>query len=108
MTPEQIGQHSYGGLEMGIAQKTVTTQRRAKNEVGLLAAKKSDAGVTPGVAGSERIRDAPITRSDHPAVQLDRWSRIQRRAYEIAEQRGFGTGAQLDDWLQAEKEIDAE
>lgn len=35
-----------------------------------------------------------------------RWVRIQQRAYQIAQQRGFSTGAELDDWLQAEIEID--
>jgi hypothetical protein len=30
---------------------------------------------------------------------------IQRRAYEIYEQRGQGEGYALDDWLRAEKEL---
>jgi hypothetical protein len=38
----------------------------------------------------------------------DRWQRIQHRAYEIAQERGFTPGAELNDWLQAEREIDAE
>ena len=42
--------------------------------------------------------------SDSPQT---RWSRISRRAYELAQQRGFTPGAELSDWLQAEKEIDA-
>lgn len=37
-----------------------------------------------------------------------RQARIAQRAYEIAEARGFGAGAELDDWLQAEREIDAQ
>lgn len=37
----------------------------------------------------------------------DRLERIARRAYELAQQRGFTPGAELDDWLQAEREIDA-
>jgi len=37
-----------------------------------------------------------------------RWQRIQQRAYEIAQARGFTPGAELNDWLQAEREIDAE
>jgi hypothetical protein len=36
-----------------------------------------------------------------------RWARIQQRAYQIAQQRGFTPGAELDDWLQAEIEVDA-
>lgn len=42
-------------------------------------------------------REAPQTR----------WTRIARRAYELAQQRGFAPGAELSDWLQAEQEIDA-
>lgn len=42
-----------------------------------------------------------------PESSQTRWSRIARRAYELAQQRGFAPGAELSDWLQAEKEIDA-
>jgi hypothetical protein len=38
----------------------------------------------------------------------DRWQRIQRRAYEIAQERGFTPGAELSDWLQAEREVDGQ
>jgi hypothetical protein len=38
----------------------------------------------------------------------DRWQRIQQRAYDIAQERGFTPGAELHDWLQAEREIDGE
>lgn len=31
--------------------------------------------------------------------------RIQRRAYELYVQRGHQTGQELDDWVQAEREI---
>lgn len=37
----------------------------------------------------------------------DRWQRIAKRAYELAQRRGFAPGAELSDWLQAEKEIDS-
>ena len=45
---------------------------------------------------------APGTQSAAP----DRWQRIQRRAYEIAQERDFRPGAELNDWLQAEREVD--
>jgi hypothetical protein len=32
--------------------------------------------------------------------------RISRRAYEIAQQRGFEPGHELEDWLQAERELE--
>lgn len=40
--------------------------------------------------------------SDH-----DRQQMIAERAYQLAEQRGFAPGAELEDWLAAEREIDA-
>jgi hypothetical protein len=33
--------------------------------------------------------------------------RIEKRAYELAAQRGFAPGQEVDDWLQAEREIEA-
>jgi hypothetical protein len=52
-----------------------------------------------------------VVRTDvqrtEPETSQTRWSRISRRAYELAQQRGFAPGAALGDWLQAEKEIDA-
>lgn len=32
---------------------------------------------------------------------------IEQRAYEIARQRGFAPGQEMEDWLQAEREIEA-
>ena len=48
--------------------------------------------------------------SSSPAVEApqDRERRIADRAYELACERGFSPGAELDDWLQAEREIDAQ
>lgn len=41
-----------------------------------------------------------------PGTTESRWQRIARRAYELAQLRGFAPGAELGDWLQAEKEFD--
>jgi len=56
------------------------------------------------------------TRSDEqdrkalrrPAVGEPRIERIARRAHELYEARGGTDGRALEDWLQAEREIDAE
>lgn len=48
--------------------------------------------------------DVPQSAPESPQT---RWTRISRRAYALAQQRGFTPGAELSDWLQAEKEIDA-
>ena len=41
------------------------------------------------------------------AEAAHRFERIAQRAYEIAQQRGFAPGAEIDDWLIAEREIDS-
>jgi len=33
--------------------------------------------------------------------------RIAQRAYELARQRGFAPGQEVEDWLQAEREVEA-
>ena len=38
---------------------------------------------------------------------LDRGQWVAARAYQLAEARGFAPGAELDDWLQAERDFDA-
>jgi hypothetical protein len=40
-----------------------------------------------------------------PSERLSLEEQIQRRAYELYVQRGNQSGSELDDWLQAEEEI---
>jgi hypothetical protein len=61
----------------------------------------------------ESVPEALVPDVVHTALQQSapepapsRWQRIAHRAYELAQQRGFMPGAELGDWLQAEKEID--
>jgi hypothetical protein len=42
-----------------------------------------------------------------PATARIRQTMIAEAAYYIAEQRGFGSGREVEDWLLAEKQIDA-
>jgi hypothetical protein len=63
--------------------------------------------------------DAPEGRSDASAsgpgvvprdsagVSPERHAQIAARAYELAQRRGFASGSELEDWLQAEREIEA-
>jgi hypothetical protein len=62
--------------------------------------------------------DSPESRSDASAsgpglnptrAEMPRQlhERIEKRAYELAAQRGFAPGQEIDDWLQAEREIEA-
>ena len=71
---------------------------------------------TTGERGSkispQRARNM-ITEPDEASVVLDtegsaiaRQEEIRRRAYEIYLARGQYSGCELDDWLQAEREID--
>jgi hypothetical protein len=56
----------------------------------------------------DEIGDKPSTlapKSDEPTVPTQIESQIQQRAYELYEQRGRTDGRDLDDWLQAEYEI---
>ena len=61
--------------------------------------------------------DSPESKSDASAsgpgltprsepLPPDEAERIARRAYQIAEERGFAGGHELDDWLQAERELE--
>jgi hypothetical protein len=42
-----------------------------------------------------------------PMIAVARWVMIAEAAYYIAEHRGFAPGHELEDWLLAEKQIDA-
>ena len=60
----------------------------------------------------ERDRDqpaaAPFNSTPRQHSTESRISRIARRAHEIYQARGGEHGKALEDWLQAEREIDAE
>jgi hypothetical protein len=62
-----------------------------------MAPKSANAG--PGV-----VPTGLIPFDDHSAARLER---IAEAAYKRAQQRNFAPGHDLDDWLEAEKEVDA-
>ena len=47
----------------------------------------------------------PENPTEEPATAAVLQEQIQRRAYELYEQRGKVHGFDLDDWLQAENEV---
>lgn len=57
------------------------------------------------MAPTEPIATTPMAapETDSGPSRLDR---ISQRAYEIYERRGGGNGREMEDWLQAEREID--
>jgi hypothetical protein len=46
-----------------------------------------------------------VPKADEPTVLIPMEQQIQQRACELYEQRGRTDGYDLDDWLQAEREI---
>jgi len=67
------------------------------------------------VVGDGGLRDTspgesfPEVNLPHAPVRLaDREQRIAVRAHQLAEARGFAPGRELEDWLQAEREVDAQ
>ncbi len=50
----------------------------------------------------------PLSKEEMKARALPAEERIRQRAYEIHKARGGGPGGELDDWLQAERELQAE
>lgn len=56
------------------------------------------------------VDPSPFSRSSStsPVDPQERYERIARAAYQRAEQRGFEPGQEIEDWLAAEREIDAQ
>jgi hypothetical protein len=52
------------------------------------------------------IRDSSLERREIPSYSDTREARIAEAAYWRAERRGFAPGGELEDWLQAERELD--
>lgn len=50
---------------------------------------------------------SPFSRSQSAEESPDRHDRIARAAYRRAQARGFEPGHDLEDWLEAEREIDS-
>lgn len=61
----------------------------------------------PETLVSEIVHDH-LSGSTVSTAAIDRKTRIAQRAYELAEARGFAPGAEIEDWLQAEREVDAQ
>jgi len=57
-------------------------------------------------ANSKNLRST--TKSSKHAADSHRHNKIEAEAYELASARGFKNGNQIDDWLEAEKNIDNE
>lgn len=56
-------------------------------------------------AGRNVLR--PLILVPHRLTPAERHRRICELAYRRAEQRGFAPGSEVEDWLEAEREVDA-
>lgn len=64
---------------------------------GKSSGKRSIRKTPPAVASAERATE--------PRVDQSLQDRIRRRAYELFEARGSGSGNALEDWLLAQREL---
>jgi hypothetical protein len=72
------------------------------SETPLEVADVDDAG------GGPEARNGAVAAPDGSADGQQRWLLIAERAYLRASERGFAPGGELDDWLNAEREVDAQ
>ena len=69
--------------------------------------KSSQAAHSHHAARQPAPQPRPRRRAEQPPVEPEvREIMIAEAAYYIAERRGFEPGAEMDDWLEAESEID--
>ena len=74
------------------------------------ASKPSPTGKTEKPGGDLEagavIKDSSLERREIPSYSDTREARIAEAAYWRAERRGFAPGGEMEDWLQAERELD--
>jgi hypothetical protein len=58
-----------------------------------------------GSYGSEAVEPGAETQEQDRLLDSTRGDKIRRRAYEIYLERGSEPGRELEDWLQAEREL---
>jgi hypothetical protein len=61
---------------------------------------------TRSESGAPTDTDYDATNSNRTAAEI-RWRRTAEAAFYRAEARGFAPGRELDDWLEAERELEA-
>ncbi len=58
-------------------------------------------------ASTLQVTNTNLERREIPSFSESREARIAEAAYWRAERRGFTPGRELDDWLEAEREVDS-
>ncbi|MGH8177734.1 MAG: DUF2934 domain-containing protein [Steroidobacter sp.] len=70
--------------------------------------KATDAQFSGDQTGSAAgVTNTKLRRREIPSFSASREARIAEAAYWRAERRGFTPGQELDDWLEAERQVDA-
>jgi len=78
--------------------RSVSTTPRAENAARSPSARSGS---------MQRNLARPLFLVPHRLTPAERYRRISELAYQRAEQRGFTPGGEVDDWLDAEREVDA-
>ena len=99
---------------MGIRSKSSSSRTRRQNATQEADVRRVDPvenrppnadEQSPETLVPEIVRNT-LSRTSADSDRNERDRRIAQRAYELAQARGFAPGAELEDWLRAEREID--
>ena len=83
-----------------MVEKSTKTPRRSS--------RKTDAGEGTSEAARPTRRAASGARAAEAAPEVERTVQVAVAAYYRAERRGFAPGRELEDWLTAESELEAQ
>ena len=95
--------------KVAAATKTKAPARKAQPATAVTAAKKPAVKVSEAKAAPKKAPAkpaAPRAKKARSVPAEQRRNYIEMAAYYIAERRGFAPGDPLEDWVQAEAEID--
>jgi len=87
-----------------VAKKKATKKKVAKTETVTKKVSKKKVSKKTSTKKAAKKSSVPSSLDITPE---ERWKMVAVAAYHKAEQRGFATGYELEDWTEAEKEIDA-
>jgi len=86
--------------------KNQTTMKKAAKEI---VTKKKAVNVKQTSTGNGAKKPTKTSKPDMLSINIspeERWKMIAIAAYHNAEKRGFEPGGELEDWVEAEQEID--
>jgi hypothetical protein len=87
---------------------TVTNEEQKLADAEAVDNRAAD-GVVGEVSGDGvEITNSTLQQRELPSISESREARIAERAYWRAERRGFAPGHELEDWLDAEHEVDSQ